>query len=229
MAGLLATEHEVAALELVEDVAIADRRTHELDAVRIERSLQSKVGHHGGNHCVTAQQPAVVKIDRGDGEHLIAVDQLALLVDCDHAIGVAVERQADLCPRGGHRGAELLGVRGTARVVDVRAVGCSVQHLDVGTDRAERRGRGSERGPVPTVDDDAYAVDPTALEGLGEVRDVVVERAPVLGRDPDAGPVGPGARASTRPRRRARIRRVPRAVRGSCGRPGAKSLMPLSS
>ena len=48
MAGLLATEHEIAALELVEDVAIADRRADELDAVRIERPLQPEVGHHRG-------------------------------------------------------------------------------------------------------------------------------------------------------------------------------------
>ena len=58
--------------------------------------------------------------------------------------------------------------------------------------RAQRRGRGSERRAVPAVDDDAHAVDATPLEGLGEVRDVVVERAAVLRRDPDTRPVGTG-------------------------------------
>ena len=177
---------------------------------------------------VAAEQPAVVEIDRGDREHLVAVDQVALLVDRDHAIGVAVERQADLCAGGGHRSAQLLGVCRTARVVDVRAVGRGVQHVDLGAERAQRRRRCPERGAVPAVGNDAYAVEPAALERLGEVRDVVVERAAVLGRDPDSCAIGPGvghrfgqaaSSSSTRASSGSGIFRPP----------GAKSLMPLSS
>ena len=75
---------------------------------------QPEVGHHGGDDGVAPQQPAVVEVDRGDRDHLITVDQLALLVDRDHAVGVAVERQARLGARREHRRLELLGVRGTA-------------------------------------------------------------------------------------------------------------------
>ncbi len=69
-----------------------------------------------------------------------------------------------------------------------------MQHLDLRTERAKRGGRGPECSTISTVDDHVHAVDPTALEGLGEVRDVVVERTAVLGRDPHTSPFRTGLR-----------------------------------
>ena len=46
-----------------------------------------------------------------DGHDLVAVDDLALLVDDDDAIGVAVERDADVGAHLAHLGDERLGRR----------------------------------------------------------------------------------------------------------------------
>ena len=58
---------------------------------------------------VAPQQPAVVQVDRGDRDDLVTVDELTVLVDRDHAVGVAVERESDLRMRREHRRLELLG------------------------------------------------------------------------------------------------------------------------
>ncbi len=50
-----------------------------------------------------------------DGEDLVAVDDMALLVDDDHAVGVAVERDADVGAHLAHLAGERLG-RGRADV-----------------------------------------------------------------------------------------------------------------
>ena len=167
---------------------------------------------------------------RGDREHLVAVDDLALLVDRDHAIGVAVERETDVGPVCRARACwSVLGVRGAALLVDVGAVGRRVQHVDVGTERAQRGGRGAERRAVPAVDDDLHAVEATALERVDEVRDVVVDRTAVLGRDPDLRARRARRRASLSRGRAARARRAASSGSGILRPPGANSLTPLSS
>ena len=108
---LLAAEAEVALLQHVEHVAVADRGLDHRDAVRLERPAQPEVRHHGGDDRVAAQQLAVVQVDGGDRQDLVAVDEDAALVDRDHAVGVAVEREPGVGaapaapPPGGRRGA----------------------------------------------------------------------------------------------------------------------------
>jgi hypothetical protein len=100
-----------------------------------------------------------VEVDRGDREHLIAVDELTEFVDGDDPIGVAVEREADPRSRGQDRCLQLLGVRRPASVVDVRAVGRGVEHVDLGTQRAQGRGSGPECGTVAAIDHDVHPVE----------------------------------------------------------------------
>ena len=94
VARLLAAEREVALLERVEHVAVADRR---LDHRRC-RAARAPGGSPRFDITVATtasprSTPAVVQVDRGDREDLVAVDELAALVDRDHPVGVAVERE----------------------------------------------------------------------------------------------------------------------------------------
>ena len=58
--------------------------------------LEAEIRHHGRDHAGLGQ-PAVLLPALGDhGQQLIAVDDVALLVDDHHAVGVAVERDADV-------------------------------------------------------------------------------------------------------------------------------------
>ena len=61
-----------------------------------ERAPQPEVRHHRHRDRVVAQHAARVQVERGDHHDLVAVDELAVLVDGEHAIGVAVEREPDV-------------------------------------------------------------------------------------------------------------------------------------
>ena len=78
----------------VEHVAVADGRLDHLDAVLGERAAQTEVRHHGRDDGVASELAAFVQIERDDRQHLVAVDEVAALVDRDHTVGVAVEREA---------------------------------------------------------------------------------------------------------------------------------------
>ena len=85
-------------------------------------------------------EPApVAQVERAQGDEVIAVDQLAALVDGQHPIGVAVEGQPDRRARRHDRApAGRPGWVEPQPVVDVAAVGLGVQHLD----RRRRAGAG---------------------------------------------------------------------------------------
>ncbi len=66
--------------------------------------LEAEIGHDGRDHAGLGQA-AVVLPASGDHRHqLIAVDQMALLVDDHDAVGVAVERDADIGAHLAHLG-----------------------------------------------------------------------------------------------------------------------------
>ena len=63
-----------------------------------------------------ARRPSSCHERRDDGHDLVAVDDLALLVDDHHPVGVAVERDADVGPQLAHLGDQRRG-RGRADFV----------------------------------------------------------------------------------------------------------------
>ena len=96
VARLLAAEHEVVRLERGEHVAVADRRLDDVDARVGERAPQPEVRHHGHrDRAVAEPAPRVRGRARAISHDLVAVDDLAALVDREDAVGVAVEREAD--------------------------------------------------------------------------------------------------------------------------------------
>ena len=67
---------------------------------RRERLVQPEVRHHRDRDRVVAQRAPLVQVERGDHHDLVAVDEHAALVDREHAIGVAVERETGVGARG---------------------------------------------------------------------------------------------------------------------------------
>ena len=148
-----------------EDVAIADRHLHDLDAVRLHAEPEPEVRHHGDDHGVAGEHAARLPVDGGDGDDLVAVDQPPVGVDRQHPIGVAVERDPDVGP-GLHDGPlEVVGVGGAAAGVDVGAVGVGVEHLDLGAERPQHLGADLGGRPVGAVDHHAEAVEAATLGG----------------------------------------------------------------
>ena len=84
---------------------------------------------------------------------------MALLVDDDHAVGVAVERDADVGAHLAHLLRQRLG-RGRADVViDVEAVRLDADLDHFGAELPQRLGRDLVGGAVGAIDDDAQAVE----------------------------------------------------------------------
>ena len=71
--------------------------------VLAELPLEPEVGHHRRDHRAAVQLAAPLQAERDQRHQLVAVDQLALLVDDDQPVGVAVEREADVGAARDHR------------------------------------------------------------------------------------------------------------------------------
>ncbi len=66
------------------------------DAALLHQAVEAEVRHRRDGHAVDAE------VEREDGEDLVAVDRLAALVDREHPVAVAVERDAEVETAGAH-------------------------------------------------------------------------------------------------------------------------------
>ena len=100
-------------------------------------------------------QPAVVLQAFGDHrQQLVAVDDVAALVGDEHAVGVAVERDADIGAHLAHLAAQLLGRGRAAVAVDVEAVGLDADRDHLGAELPQRLRRHLIGGAVGAIDHD---------------------------------------------------------------------------
>ena len=72
------------------DVAVADGADRRGSVLSIAR--WNPVRHHGGDDGVAGERAALLHLDRGRGEDLVAVDDSALGIGEHRAIGIAVVR-----------------------------------------------------------------------------------------------------------------------------------------
>ena len=119
-------------------MAIADRRPDQPAPGRAHRPLEATVAHHGDHEDVVAEGAGRQPGQRADPHDGVAVHQLPALVDGDQAICVAVEREPEVEPRGGHRLGKALRMGRAAPLVDVRPVRRREENGDLGTQRAEQ-------------------------------------------------------------------------------------------
>ena len=96
VAGLLATEGVAGDLHRLEHVAVADLGLAHPDAGGAHGLHEAEVAHHGRDDGVLGEPALLVQREREDREELVAVDDVALGVDRQAAVGVAVEREADV-------------------------------------------------------------------------------------------------------------------------------------
>ena len=167
---------------LVEHVAIADLGHRDLDARRLHRPVEAVVGHHGDDDAaveLTARrQPA-----RSQRDQLVTVVDAAVAVDRQHAIGIAVEGEADFGAGAGDALGQRLEVGGPTAGVDVAPIGLGPDHVDLGPKALEDRRRGAVGGAVGAVEDDAAAGE-VEWEGGLQLAQVVVEAAVELAHAP---------------------------------------------
>ena len=118
---------------------------------------------------------------------------LALLVDDDQPVGVAVERDADVRRRSRRPfPAAALRCGRAAAVVDVDAVGRDADRDDLGAQLPQGRGRDLIGRAIGAIDDDLEPVEPQML-GKGRLGEVDVAPARVVDAPGAADLVGRGA------------------------------------
>ncbi len=120
-----------------------------------------------------ARRPRGLQVAGRQQQDSVAVDDVAVLVREESAVGVAIEGDA-------HRGMANLDLRGddlrverTAVLVDVAAVGAGVGDDDFASEVREELRSNAGGGSVGAVDDDALAVEREARDGGEEEADVV--------------------------------------------------------
>src|SRR3569832_630970 len=178
MARRLAAEIVTTRQHPLEHVALANRRTKEFDALAFEETFETEIRHHGRNDAGLGEPAILFPALRDHGEELIAVDQMAALIDQDHTIGIAVERNADIDAQFAHLAAQRFRRRGAAFLVDVEAVGFDADGDDVGAELPQRFGRHLVGGAVGAIDNDTQAFEAKLARqrALGEF-DVAVMHA----------------------------------------------------
>ena len=187
MAGRLAAEIVAAAQHLLEHIAVADRRAHEFDAQAVEETLEPEIRHHGGDDARLGKPAVFLPALRDHREQLVAVDQMAALVDQDDAVGVAVERDADVGAHFAHLAAQRFRRGRAAFLVDVESVGLDADGDHVGAQFPQRFRHHLVGGAVGAIDHHAQAVEAEIARqrALGEF-DVAVMHAVDAAGAPEA-------------------------------------------
>ena len=170
MARRLAAQDAALVLEHREHVAVADLGAQELDAEVAQRELEPQVAHDRADDGA-AQAARLAAVARENVDELIAVDEIAALVDHDDAIAVAVEREADVRPHAGDRELQQIGSRRPAAVVDVAAVRRAADRHDVGAEIGHDARSDFVRSAVRRIDDDLEVLEAHARgnRGLAEL------------------------------------------------------------
>ena len=192
MPALLATDRVATRVERFQHVAVADRGGDDGDARVAHRAVKPDVAHHRDHHGVVGQGALGLQLQRTQRNQPIAVDDVAAVVDSDHAIAVAVEGQpcgrAMLDDCAGQRS----GVRRAAAGVDVGAIRFGVDDDQVGAERPQSRWCGGAHRTVGTIEHDAHPAQRVRGKHADDVLDVGLDEC-VHDTDPSvvAQRVGP--------------------------------------
>src|SRR5882757_223558 len=159
MARRLAAEIVALLQHLLEHVAVADRRAHHADALAFEEAFEPEIGHHGGDDTGLGETAVFLPALRDHSQKLVAVDHMAALVDQDDAIGIAIERDADIGAHLAHLLAQRFRRGRAAFLVDVETIGIDAHRDDVGAKLPQRFRHHLVGSPVGTIDHHAQSVE----------------------------------------------------------------------
>ena len=123
---------------------------------------------------LSVRRPRSLQVERAHRHDLVAVDDPARCIHCEHSVGVTVEREPDVGSRREHGLANAVRMLRPTAIVDVATVGRDVDRDDVRTQRLERPGSDGVRGAVGPVDDQRHPVEAAALHRRDQPVDVAI-------------------------------------------------------
>ena len=184
MAGLLSAQTAAVLAHVFIDVLVADRGFGVADPGRVERLVQAEIGHQGGDDRVGEQLAALLHVLAVDVKDVVAGDDIALFIDAQAAVRIAVVGEADVQPVVHNELLQSLNVRRTGVPVDVEAVRLGVDDIGLGAQRVEHRLCDVPRAAVRAVQTDPHTPERIDAEG-DEVADVPVAPGDVVHRAAD--------------------------------------------
>ena len=152
MAGLLAAEAVAAPLHLLVDILVADLGLLVGNTLALKRFVKSEIRHNRRHDAVVCEFAALLHVLAADVENAVAVHELAVLIDREAAVRIAVKGKADVAvlPLDGLD--QILDVRRAAAEVNVRAVRLRVNHNRRRAERVEHIFRNARGRTVRAVE-----------------------------------------------------------------------------
>ena len=162
MARLLAADVPAAAAHFLQNQTVADTGALDLDAVGTQVSCQTHIGHDGGNNAAL-ELALLLEIDRKEGQDIVAVDQIAVLVAHQAAVGITVKGNTQHIIAVLDHFTQLAHVGRAAAVVDIDAVGLAGHKLALCAQLGEDQLGCMGRSTVGAVEEDLHALSLLAL------------------------------------------------------------------
>ena len=110
MAGLLAAQHRTRLEHALEHMSVAHCGLLDLDAAVLHGALEPEIAHHGRNHAVAGELPTRGEVGSADGLDHVAVDRVAVGVDGQQPVRIAVVRETHVRPGGNHHATQRVHV-----------------------------------------------------------------------------------------------------------------------
>ena len=167
MAGLFAADIEAAGAHPLDHIAVTDLGAVQRDPLPGQIAFQPEIRHHGGDDAAAGQTPGRLEIARDHRQHLIAIDDAALLIDHDQPVRIAIQRDAELGAVAEHLGGEEAGLGGAAAAIDVEAVRRDADGNHLRPQLPQHRGRHLVGRAMGAIDDDAQTIQPHAARHAG--------------------------------------------------------------
>ena len=96
MTALFAAEIQISRNHFFDHVTIAHFRANDFAAACSKRFVETEVAHDRCDQRVVAELIRFQKVERGDRENLVAIDDLAIFIAKKDAIGIAVVSDSDI-------------------------------------------------------------------------------------------------------------------------------------
>ena len=167
VAGLFAADDGAIREHALQNVAVTHGGLNHFEALLLHSDGEAKVAHDGRDDLGVGELAAGGEVRTADSQDVVTVDLIALAVDEQHAVGVAVVGQADIGVGAQHELAQGLKVSGAALNVNVGAavIGVDAQAL-------QRSGRGLAGSTVAAVDGNNQAIELKAVERADGMIDI---------------------------------------------------------
>ncbi len=114
--------HPVSA-HFFQHIAVTHFGTYQFQMLACQIAFQTKVGHHRGDNTAACQQTILAHRCRHQRHDLVAIDNLALFIDNNQPVGIAIQRNANMRACGNHGLLQGRHMGGTNPIVDILAVG----------------------------------------------------------------------------------------------------------